>query len=38
MSPADKEALRRKNLRLGLVLGAIAVGFFVAVIVKHLLA
>jgi hypothetical protein len=38
MSPEDKQLLRRKNVRLGLTLGAIALAFFVLVILKHVLA
>ncbi len=37
MSVPDPEQLRRKNIRLGLMLGAIAIAFFVGVIVKHIL-
>jgi hypothetical protein len=35
--PVDKQQQRRKNVRLGLVLGGIALAFFVGVIVKYLL-
>jgi len=38
MSPEEKQLQRRKNVRLGLTLGAIALAFFVLVIVKHVLA
>jgi hypothetical protein len=38
MSPEDKQLQRRKNVRLGLTLGAIALAFFVLVILKHVLA
>ncbi len=38
MSPEEKQLQRRKNVKLGLTLGGIALAFFVLVIVKHVLA
>jgi hypothetical protein len=35
MSPLEKKQQRRKNVRLGLTLGAIALAFFIGIIVKH---
>ena len=37
MPSQDKQQLRRKNVRLGLTLGGVALVFFVGIIVKHLL-